>query len=151
MASVGAKASSDIDHVLSDVVNETNEENGDSLVATRIELIGKGKIKWNGPYDMLQKLMVKLMGEDVSWSSTGGDCKMLKSNEVEVRAYTSSQSLIINEIKKEDIKSKLHVVNSNSDNTTKLDGEASGGDLSESQSIGLSNSETLINIVSFKS
>lgn len=97
---------------------------------------------------MLQKLIVKLTGENVSWSSTGGDCKMLKLNEVEVRGIaTTSKSLIINGVRKEDIKSQLDVVNSNSDNTTKLDGEASGGDLSESQSIGSSNSETLINIV----
>ena len=55
--------SSDIEQVLSevsDVVNESNEENGDSVVATQIKLTEKSKIIWDGPYEMLQKLMVKL-------------------------------------------------------------------------------------------
>ena len=41
---------------ISDVVDDLNEENSDCLVATHIELTDKGKIKWNGPYEMLQKL-----------------------------------------------------------------------------------------------
>ena len=91
MANGGAKECSDTDQVLRelfDVVKESNEENDDTSVATHIELTDKGKIKWNGPYETLQKLMVKLTGEDVLWSSPGGDCKMLKLNEVEVRWYT---------------------------------------------------------------
>ena len=104
MATGGTKVSSDIVEDLSeisDVVNDLNKENSDCLVATHIELTDKGKIQWNGPYEMLQKLMVKLTGEDVLWSTPGGDCKMLKLNEVEVRWYTSNKSLTINGIKKE--------------------------------------------------
>ena len=55
--------SSDIEQVLSevsDVVNESNEENGDSAVATHIKLTDKSKTIWDGPYEMLQMLMVKL-------------------------------------------------------------------------------------------
>ena len=145
MATGGAKVSSDIVQDLSeisDVVNDLNEENSDCLVATHIELTDKGKIKWNGPYEMLQKLMVKLTGEDVLWSTPGGDCKMLKLNEVEVRWYTSNKSLTINGIKKEDLKSQLRVLA-----TLVKEGEASGDCLGESQSIGSSNTETLIDVV----
>ena len=111
-------------------------------VTTHIELTDKGKIKWNGPYEMLQKLMVKLTGEDVSWSTPGGDCKMLKLNEVEMRWYTSNKSLTISGIKKEDLKSQLRVLT-----TLVKKEEASGYCLGESQSIGSSNTETLIDIV----
>ena len=145
MANGGTEVSSDIVQDLteiSDVVNDSNEENSDSLVATHIELTDKGKIKWNGPYEMLQKLMVKLTGEDALWSTPGGDCKMLKLNEVEVRWYTSNKSLTINGIKKEDLKSQLRVLAS-----LVKEGEVSGDCLGESQSIGSWNTETLIDIV----
>ena len=65
-----------------------------------------------------------------------------KLNEVEVRWYTSNKSLTINGIKKEDLKSQLRVLAS-----LVKEGEASGDCLGESQSIGSSNTETLIDIV----
>ena len=86
--------------------------------------------------------MVKLTGEDGLWSTPGGDYRMLKLNEIEVRWYTSNKSLTINGIKKEDFKSQLRILA-----TLVKEGEASGDCLGESQSIESSNTETLVDIV----
>ena len=124
---------SDIDQALNqmaEAVNESNKENSDSRISAYIELTDKGKIKWNGPFEELQKLMVKLTGKDISWTSPGRDCKMLSLNEAEVRWYANSKSLTVNGVKKEEIKSQLRVlsnlVNLDKDNTLELDNREAG-------------------------
>ena len=107
MARGGVNVSSDIDQALNqkaEAVNESNKENSDSRISAYIELTDKSKIKWNGPFEELQKLMVKLTGKDISWTSPGTDCKMLSLNEAEVRWYANSKSLTVNGVKKEEIK-----------------------------------------------
>ena len=80
------------------------KKKSDSRISDYIELTDKSKIKWNGPFEELQKLMVKLTGKDISWTSPGTDCKMLSLNETEVRWYANSKSLTVNGMKKEEIK-----------------------------------------------
>ena len=155
MVNGGAKVFCDIDQVLSelsDVVNKSNEENSDHSVAAYIELTDKGKIKWNGPYEVLQKLMLKLTGEDVPWSSPGGECRKLELKEPEVRWYTGTKSLTVNGTKQEDIKSQLRVLstlaNSSSDGMMELDyGEVSEDGLAKSQNVEPAGSEMLANVV----
>ena len=56
--------------------------------------VERGTVKLNfgtGRMKCFKSSFSKLTEEDVSWSSTGGDCKMLKLNDVELRAYTSSK------------------------------------------------------------
>ena len=159
MARGGVNVCSDIDQALNqmaEAVNESNKENSDSRISAYIELTDKGKIKWNGPFEELQKLMVKLTGKDISWTSPGRDCKMLSLNEAEVRWYANSKSLTVNGVKKEEIKSQLRVlsnlVNLDKDNIELDDheaGENSGPHTLQDtvEQTGSSNPELLANIV----
>ena len=120
---------SDIDNALdqlSNAVDEANKQNSECSVATYIIITDKGKIKWDGPFEILKELMVKLTGQDTSWISPSGDCKRLELSEVEVKWYANSKSLTISGAKKEEIKSKLRVlsnlVNLESRNSTECDG-----------------------------
>ncbi len=53
--------------------------------------------------------MKELTGE-VGWNSPGGDCKMLKTDGVEVRWYSTSNSLTINGEAREEMKAQLRVI-----------------------------------------
>ena len=75
-----------------------------SLIVTE-----KGKFKWIGTFENLIKLMKELTGE-VGWNSPGGDCKMLKTDGVEVRWYSTSNSLTINGEAREEMKAQLRVI-----------------------------------------
>ena len=137
-------------------LDEGNSEHRATAYASYIVLTDKGKIKWNGPFEILQQLMIELTGKDVLWSTPGSDCKMLKLSEVEIRWYANSKSLIINGEKKEEFKSQLRVLSNwlsleNTNTTEHNDQEACVNGLHTSQNIEgqteSSNPEVLVNIV----
>ena len=70
----------------------------------------KGKFKWAGPFDVLQKLMKDLIEKKGRWTTPVGYCKLLDLDEVVVRWYMDSKSFTINGSSSEDIKSQLFII-----------------------------------------
>ena len=51
-----------------------------------------------------------LTEQETKWTAPGGNCKLLKTNDITVRWYYSNNSLTINGTASEDIKSKLNKI-----------------------------------------
>ena len=64
-------------HSVLDEGNEGSSEHRTTAYASYIVLTKKGKIKWNGPFEILQQFIMEVTGKDVLWSTPRGDSKML--------------------------------------------------------------------------
>ena len=78
----------------------------------------KGKYKWQGDYKALQNFSEDVLKMKGKWSSPGGNVKLLKTDELVLRWYTTSNNITINGLKAEDIRKKLKSYATNVSNST---------------------------------
>jgi hypothetical protein len=70
----------------------------------------KGKFRWTSTFEDLKKLVASFGFLNDSWSSPGGDCKMIESDDASLRWYASSGTLTIKGEKAAEIGSQLRTL-----------------------------------------
>ena len=68
-----------------------------SDIRQNLKVTTKGKLKWKGSFSDLQDLLIRELGiqTETKWSTPGGYCKKFENNDLTIRWYTDSFSLII--------------------------------------------------------
>lgn len=54
--------------------------------------------------------MNELLEEQTTWTTPGGDCRLLETNNIVVRWYSNNKSLTINGTESKDVKSQLRTI-----------------------------------------
>ena len=106
MAAGHAIVSSDLEQNLNGK-STSNRSNILDIAVKHLTVSEKGKIKWNGPFEVLKSLMKELTKSEANWTSSGGYCKLLQVNDVTIRWYSDSKSLTLNGSSSEGIKSQI--------------------------------------------
>ena len=78
----------------------------------------KGKYKWQGDFAALQKFTEEVLKMKGKWSTPGGNAKLLKTEELALRWYRSSNNITINGLKADEIGKQLELYATNATNIT---------------------------------
>ena len=70
----------------------------------------KGNFRWTGTFDDLKKLLTSFGSLNDKWSSSGGNRKMIEGDDVSLRWYVSSGTLMIKGEKAIEIGSQLRTL-----------------------------------------
>ena len=90
------------DKVLEDLV----VSDGDCL-RKLLEITSKGKLKWLGDFKSFQQFVEDVMEIKSKWSSPGGECKLIETDDVSIRWYPSKQTFTVGGLKGKEIKARL--------------------------------------------
>ena len=82
-----------------------------------LKLSCKGKLKWIGDFENLQALINQELGLQTKWTTPSGGSKLFENDEVSIRWYTNTSTLMIKGKESENIKRKLSMRASNEADT----------------------------------
>ena len=85
------------------------DEFSQSEFSNQLILNHKGKLKWNGSFENLQKFLWEFFSLKGKWTCPGGQTKELVNDEITIRYNSNTSSLIIAGTKGEDLKQKLNL------------------------------------------
>ena len=71
------------------------------------EITRKGKLKWLGDSESLQKFVEDVIHIKAKWTSPGGECKLIETDNVSIRWYPSKQTFNVGGLKAKEIKAKF--------------------------------------------
>ena len=71
---------------------------------------GKGFFKWEGDFESLKQFFDEFLNEETKWLVPCGGCKQFKNAAVDIRWYSTSKSLIIKGPECDDLKTRLRIL-----------------------------------------
>ena len=73
-----------------------------------ISINNKGKLVWTESYQLLQTFVKEVLNlSNGVWSCPGGDAKQYKAEDIDIKWYPETQSIMLNGKAKDEIKEKL--------------------------------------------
>ena len=81
-----------------------------SEFAKYLFVTGKGSFKWEGDFESLKQFLEEILNEETKWFVPCGGCKQFKNAAVDIRWYSTSKSLIIKGLECDDLKTRLRIL-----------------------------------------
>ena len=70
--------------------NVSSQQTNDINVVKHLSFTDKGKFRWTGSFENLEIMMNELLETQVIWTSPGGYCKLLETENLEMRWYSNN-------------------------------------------------------------
>ena len=121
--------------------HKQNKSNGSKRnVNQHLRVTSKGSFKWHGTFEELQVFVNEELEIQTKWSSPRGGLKLLETDDLSIRWYSTSFSLIVKGKDSEDLKEKLLLLSKkememDEEHETLIDNEDMDADREEALSV----------------